>query len=151
MSDPALLERRHHAIIVIPHAHQAGRSGDGTTMVLEVLGQDGFDNLFGQSQIEPVATAGQPEVHHTQGASVGAQLRPSDLHRLADKAVGDAQSFEDLDRPLMHDRGAVPAERRIMGVDQQAVDLASNQLGGQQKAGRARADDEGARGPVERP
>ena len=134
MSFSGLLDCRHDAIGVSPDLDETGRTSHRATLVPEELGEDGFDDILGHAQVEAVTAARPTRGPPRQARSrVGAQSRPSDLHRLVEKAVDESQRFEDLDRPFVHDRGAVPAERRIMGVDQQAVDIAPTQLCRQQR------------------
>jgi hypothetical protein len=46
----------------------------------------------------------------------------------------------------VNDRRAVPAAGGVERVDQQALDVAAFELGGEQEAGRASADDQHVRG-----
>ena len=114
-------------------------------MVFQVFGEYRFGDLLGQPQVEAVPTARQTEVELTERAPIRSKACPTDLHPLTQNPVSQSQRFENLDRPRMHDCGAVPVQWCIVRVDQKAIDIAPNQFRRQEQPGRSGSDDNDGR------
>jgi hypothetical protein len=133
-------QRRRDGVLGRHQADQTGRTGDGTALGFEKVGEDRFRDLLGESDVEPVAASARPEVQFAQDVAIGVKSRRPGSHTLREKPVLEPERCEDLHRPRVHHSCAVPAPRSVERVDEQARHVAPLQLACQQQPGRAGAN-----------
>jgi hypothetical protein len=109
-------------------------------LVLEIVGQNCLGHLFRDPDVEPVAGRVSSEVQLAQRRAARAESGTPHPHPVLEKAVDDADGFEDLERPWMDHRRPVPSTRRVGFIDEQALDTSPLQLCRQQEAGRPCSD-----------
>ncbi len=134
-----LLDPGQHAVRPFLQIHQLAGPLDGAAVAGQIVAEDGLRDLFRNPDVVGVAAAAKVQIDLAQHLAVGMDARAALLHARGQQRLDDAQRIEDLQRAGVDHRCAVPFQRPLVRIDQQALHAAPLQLGGGEQARRTGA------------
>jgi hypothetical protein len=103
---------------------------------MEIVGENGLGDLFGQTEIEPIDAAAGREIYNPEHPASGVDPDRSLSAPGVKEPINESQRLEDFKRTGMYHRGAIPVERRGSVIDQVTWYTAPLKLRSEQQAGR---------------